>query len=1360
MNKRLLTHVILLMAIVTNGFATVRVSNLSVEGRQDLPMGIDVTVPSLGWQISTDEPIYNLKQTRYHIMVASSAELLKQDKGDLWDETVSSNTSQWVKYAGKELKANQRCWWKVKVEYTYTTPLDLHTKALWTEWSPVSTWSVGLLTEGNWKGYWIGMDHANAWDVEDVHSRLSARYFRTSFTTAKTIRRATLHVCGLGLYEAYIDGKHVGGVDNSEANHLGETVMTPAPTDYRKSVIYNTYDVTDLISAAVQQQTVAEQKHCIAVTVSNGRFYTMQQNKKKHKITNFGYPCLRANLIIEYQDGKTETIATNEKNWKLNADGAIRSSNEYDGEIYDTHKEWNNAATAWTKADFDDSTWALAERSAIPQGTMVGNLTPSMKVLDTIQVKNIIKKDNSIITDFGQNYAGWTRINVGNAKLSDGDTLRISYAEKLGKDSTSLYRDNLRNALSTDYYISNGKSDGWWAPRFATHGGRYIEITILKKDGKEKRPALKAEDILAEVVSDDMRRTGHFECTDTMLNSLEKNAYWGILGNYKGMPVDCPQRDERMPWLGDRTMGCWGESYLLSNEALYYKWIKDIAEAQRGDGCIPDVAPAYWNYYSDNVTWPAVIVMASDMLYHQYGDRRAIEQFYPQMYKWMMHIWNDKRNSKTGLVKADKYGDWCVTPESPELIHSKDESRITDGTLIGSCYMYKLSEIMMDFGKVLLDENKDGKNTDMARRGLSREVLLADAQTFNEMHSALMKAINDNFLTIKEGTSPTKIYGTDATPEHMLYPDSIYYANNALTANLLPLAFGIVPDKYVKDITGQVLAKLMLNPANGRLCCGVIGVQWLLTELSKRGRTDVAYVLAARDIFPSWGYMVKQGATTIWELWNGDTANPAMNSGNHVMLLGDLVPWMYRDLGGISAAEPGYRKVKLAPRFELEEMSHAKVSYDTPYGKVVSNWDKTLDYLHWTVDVPCNTEAEIVMPHKRMLVGSGHYDFKEKLPLGDSVLANEFLYEKASFPSCHASTITELKNHDLLAAYFGGSYESCKDVCIFVQRKKFIKNDPKKGYIYEKGWSAPQMVADGVLNDTLRKACYNPVLYQIPNGDVILQYKIGKDVRDWTGYQMRSADNGYTWTGMRDSIPAHAGTEPDSLLGAIKNQPIMLPKGFRCKNGTVLTADRIIAPTSKETAPGSKTKPGQWRCYMEISEDGAKSWSLTAKVPQDDKIFRTIQPALLVHQDGRLQLLCRTAQPKNAELKDNACVATSWSDDGGLTWSQMEFVHDLPNNNSGIDAVTLPDGTFAVVYNPFGCVDWRGKKDPNYTKPLRNPLWIATSKDGIHWTPAIKLETSPVSQYSYPSMIIGSDGSLHCVYTWRRQRVKYQRIKF
>ncbi|MBE6332188.1 MAG: alpha-rhamnosidase [Bacteroidales bacterium] len=1353
------------LAVMAN--ATVHIDRLSVEGRTDQPLGLDVTAPRLGWQLVADAGEKNVVQTRYEIQVASSRELLAEGKADLWQASADTDQSLYVTYGGKTLRPNQRCYWRVRVNYTSDKK-----KPVQTAWSDIAEWGVGLLNEGNWRGNWLGLEAANAWDVETEHSRLSARYYRTDFAAKGDVKRATLHICGLGLYEAYLNG-----------GKIGQDVLTPAPTNYRKSIVYNTYDVTSQLHAHNRLQ----------VTVSNGRYYTMQQNKKPYKIANFGYPTLRANLIIEYADGTSETIATSEKTWQMTCDGAIRSANEYDGEIYDA-----------TKADLsDDALWKPAPRSSIPTGELLGNVTPAMRVVDTLAVKGImVKEDGRIIIDFGQNFAGWVKTDLTGIGLQRGDSLRIRYAEKL--DSLgNLYVANLRHAQSTDYYVANGDDKGTWAPRFTTHGGRYAEVSIIGQ-GKLKASA---KNFTGEVVSDAMEVLYTFDVANETLNQLVRNAFWGILDNYKGMPVDCPQRDERMPWLGDRSIGCYGESYVLDNHHLYNKWLRDIEEAMRSDGCIPDVAPSYWNYYSDNVSWPSVFVFAADMLYSRFGDDKAIRQHYPAMRKWVLHFFQNKMTDE-GLIRADKYADWCVTPESPELIHSRDASRITDGTLIGSCYTVKLLETLATFDDILIgriNSMSDADVRDLERRGMSRHLLEADRAEYDSLRGALANAINRKFLTVKRGTSPA--------PDHLLYPDSIFYSNNAVTANLLPLAFGIVPAEYADAVSRQIVSKIMLNPADGHLCCGVIGISWLLRELAKQGRMDVAYLLATQTTFPSWGYMAKNGATTIWELWNGDTANPAMNSGNHVMLLGDLLPWCFEHVGGIRAEAPGYKVIRLAPNFELEELSSANVSYRTPYGRVVSHWTKTPMRLTWDIEIPANTSAIVTTQNGSRTYGSGKWHIEEDLPHKElsnrdlhvngyaagnlEVMANEFLYEKADFPSCHAASIAECANGDLLATYFGGSYEGCPDMCIWTQRKRLLKRG-KKGapHTYETGWSAPQLVADGTLaitpdkgwrewaasdknltidrfekmtdrqSDTLRKAGYNPVLFQVPGGDLLLFYKLGKDVRDWTGYLMTSSDNGYTWTSHRDSIPAAVTglfpnvtgccVEPDSLLGAIKNQPIALPKGFRCADGTVLERDRILSPTSKETAEASKVKAGLWRCYVEISEDGGKSWTLGPVVPQKEG-FKTIQPTLLVHRDGRIQMLCRTAPPAK-DHGELARVATSFSNDGGLTWSEMQLIDDLPNNNSGIDAVTLADGTFALIYNPFGCVDWRDKTDKARNKPLRNPLYIATSSDGLHWTPCLRLESSPISQYSYPSMIVGSDGTLHCIYTWRRQRIKYQRV--
>ena len=360
--------------------------NLRTEHLAD-PMSIDTKTPRLGWQIQSDKK--DVMQKEYHIIVSSTREKAEKCEGDLWDITQKSDQSQWVKYEGKALRSNTRCYWRVRVKTTKGT----------SPWSDVAMWNVGLLTESDWQGQWIGLDHAMPWDVEDVHSRLSARYLRTTFDVKKSIRQATLYISGLGMYECYINGKKVG-----------DQVLAPAPTDYRRTVLYNAFDVTNLIGDG-------DGKQCVAAVLGNGRYYTMQQNKKPYKITNFGYPKLRLNLIIEYADGKRTTISTNDK-WKLNADGPIRSNNEYDGEICDANKDLGN----WTATDYDDSQWQAAERVAIPLGTLRGAMAENMKVLKTLKPISIEngKSSNSEISIVNSKLSN-SEISIVNSKSSNSE---------------------------------------------------------------------------------------------------------------------------------------------------------------------------------------------------------------------------------------------------------------------------------------------------------------------------------------------------------------------------------------------------------------------------------------------------------------------------------------------------------------------------------------------------------------------------------------------------------------------------------------------------------------------------------------------------------------------------------------------------------------------------------------------------------------------------------------------------------------------------------------------------------------------------------------------------------------------------
>ena len=322
---------------------------------------------------------------------------------------------------------------------------------------------------------------------------------------------------------------------------------------------------------------------------------------------------------------------------------------------------------------------------------------------------------------------------------------------------------------------------------------------------------------------------------------------------------------------------------------------------------------------------------------------------------------------------------------------------------------------------------------------------------------------------------------------------------------------------------------------------------------------------------------------------------------------------------------------------------------------------------------------------------------KAAAPWKQGIVTDEFIFEKAPFPESHAATIVETPK-GLVASWFGGTKERNPDVGIWVSRQENGK------------WTAPVEVANGVQNETLRYPTWNPVLYQVPGGELQLYYKIGPKPAEWKGWMRTSKDNGLTWSA--------AQALPEGFIGPVKNKPVLL------KNGT------LLSPTSTEGSGG-------WLVHFEASPDFGKTWTKTEPVP-NGATQGAIQPSILTYKDGRLQALCRS--------RDRAILET-WSLDQGKTWSPLAKT-TLPNNNSGTDAVTLKDGRQLLVYNhvlPPGTL----------AKGPRTPLNVAVSKDGKEWYAVAILEDSPISQYSYPSVIQTKDGLVHFVYTWRRQRIKH-----
>lgn len=861
--------ILLLMGCTNVNGRPLQLTNLTVE-MQSNPKGISILYPRFSWQlISTSQ---NVMQVAYQVEVAESEKKLKANTELVWNSgRVDSDQSLFVEYSGIPLESGKEYYWRVTVWSNTGRKVQ----------SSIQHWSMALLNDLDWKAEWIGLNDSINLRLNGNRTILPARYLRKEFDLQSKPKRAVLYVSGIGSSVCYMNGERIG-----------DDVFGPLPTWYDASVPYLTYDVTSL---------VREGGNALGIALGNGRYLTMRVNEW---MIGFGLPRLIAQLNVEYDNGEIISIVSDES-WKATNQGPITENNEFDGEKYDARLELGN----WTESGYDASAWQKAELMEAPKGKLVSQLSPCVKVMEVI--KPISVKSVGVgryIIDMGQNMVGLQQVKLRGKK---GIPITMRFAEVLKDNGNELYLDNIRSALVTDVYTPAVDGNFIWEPLFVYHGFRFMEIS-----GLDYEPSV--EDFRGKVIYDQMATIGNFETSEELINRLYKNAYWGIRGNYRGMPTDCPQRDERLGWLGDRTTGAYGESFIFDNALMYRKWLVDIEESMNENGSISNVSPRYWTFYQDDVTWPAAYFYIADMLHRQFGDDYSIKQRYPSMKRWVNHM--IKTKMKDYILIKDEYGDWCMPPERADLIFSEDPLRKTNGELLSTSVFYSILQLMTEFAQI------NGIPT--------------DAEMYTKLALKIKEAYNKKFFNL----------------------NMAQYDNNTVTANLLSLRLGLVPEGYEDKVFANIVEKTE-GECKGHVSVGVLGIQHLMRGLTKYGGLELAYKIVMNDTYPSWGYMIKQGATTIWELWNGDTANPSMNSRNHVMLLGDLLIWFYEDLAGIKNAPSsiGFKKILMEPVFP-EKLTNVNASHISPYGMIESCWKRTDNDLEWDVTIPANTTAIIKIP--------------------------------------------------------------------------------------------------------------------------------------------------------------------------------------------------------------------------------------------------------------------------------------------------------------------------------------------------------------------------------------------------------------
>ena len=570
----------------------------------------------------------------------------------------------------------------------------------------------------------------------------------------------------------------------------------------------------------------------------------------------------------------------------------------------------NLEMTGWNNTGFNDSGWNSVTVLNLPKDVLVAPQGEPVRAVETLKaIKEITTPKGEMVFDMGQNMVGWLRIKMQGKK---DDTIRIKYAEVLDKEG-NFYTDNLRAAKCTDTYIFARDGEAEYEPSFTFHGFRFVQFI-----GLQSAPSL--EDITGVVIHSDMPSTGSFSCDNELINQLQHNIRWGQKGNFLDVPTDCPQRDERLGWTGDAQVFSPTAGFNFEVAPFYTKWMKDVALDQLENGRVPHVIPDVLNGQGGATGWADVVAIIPWTVYKIYGDTRILETSYPAIQKWVGFM--NERAGEDHIWTGDyHFGDWLAYATT----NSDYPGATTEKDLIATAYFYYTTTLTAKMAGIL---NKTG-----------------DQHKYEQLAAGIKKAFINEFIT----------------PNGRL-------VSHTQTAYVLALSFGLMPEgleKAAANYLAQDVEKF------GHLTTGFLGTPLLCETLSAIGRDDLAFMLLNRKEYPSWLYPVTQGATTIWERWDGQKPDGSfqdvgMNSFNHYAY-GAIGQWLYSHVAGIKLDEnnPGYKHFWLAPH-PGGGLNNVNVGFESMYGMISSAWNVENNVMNYEVQVPANTTATVVLPAAKL----------------------------------------------------------------------------------------------------------------------------------------------------------------------------------------------------------------------------------------------------------------------------------------------------------------------------------------------------------------------------------------------------------
>jgi alpha-L-rhamnosidase len=837
------------------------------------PLGVGERQPRLSWR--WEEGRRGAAQRAYRILVASSLAILGQHRGDLWDSgLVESGETVNIPYAGATLASRQRSYWKV---------CGVDERGELTPWSAPAWWEMGLLEAEAWEGQWI------SYAPNETHlNPRPAYYFRRVFAPRADPVRARAYVTARGVYELWVNGERAG-----------VEAFSPGWTDYRRRLYVQSFDLDAKLVAG---------ENAIGLVLGEG-WYCGRLGWAGNRHQYGDRPEIYCQVELTYADGSRETIVSDGE-WTC-AKGPILSSGFLLGESYDARREM----PGWSGAGFDDTGWGTPHVAPCDGVSFEHACYPPVRPMQELAAQTIQQLDDDLyVIDLGQNMVGRARLRVSGPA---GTQVTLRYGEMVYPDG-QLYTANLRSANSTDVYKLRGEGEEVYEPAFTFHGFRYVEVRGL--------PAPPTNDTITGIVLHSAaEETGSFACSHPLVTRLHQNIVWGQRGNFLEVPTDCPQRDERLGWMGDGQVFARTACYNMDLAAFYAKWMTDINDAQGANGAFshlaPDIMPkseaeeiarhfSWDNSHHGMAAWGDAGVIVPWVHYLFYGDTRLVARCYPHMTAWADYL----LGRSTGLLSpADGFGDWLsIDADTPKA-------------LLATAYFAHVTELVSRMAAAL------GRTEDATRY----------RARFEEIRAAFTRA-----FVAADGR----------------------LAGETQTGYLLALHFDLLPVELRAPAAAHLVADLRARGLH--TSCGFIGIGYLQPVLTALGYEEVAYALLEQESYPSWLYSVRQGATTIWERWDGwrhdrGFQDPNMNSFNHYSL-GSVGEWLFATVAGIApdASRPGFAHVRIRPR-PGGSLTWAEATYRSHHGAIHTRWERTAESLSLTLTLPATCTATVCLPAAR-----------------------------------------------------------------------------------------------------------------------------------------------------------------------------------------------------------------------------------------------------------------------------------------------------------------------------------------------------------------------------------------------------------